>query len=215
MLLSVSGVDLWRSGTPSSVQGGMVVIRFLFPEKVLSCLPCACCSPTPTIPVQPRGGGVHLSPDGPGPAGAVPVAQRQYGGDRPGPEPLEGVQHPPHGRGRVTLARRSSRGGAVFHDLGNSCFTFMAGKPGYDKNVSTTIVIDALARLGVSALPPGATTCWWRPRTGSQGVGFGLPGRPMIAAFTTVPCCWMPISVASPTTSIPTPRSWRPRASAR
>ena len=55
----------------------------------------------------------------------------------------------------VTLARRSSGGGAVFHDLGNSCFTFMAGKPGYDKSVSTTIVIDALARLGVSAFASG------------------------------------------------------------
>ena len=55
----------------------------------------------------------------------------------------------------VTLARRSSGGGAVFHDLGNSCFTFMAGKPGYDKSVSTAIVIDALARLGVSAFASG------------------------------------------------------------
>ncbi|MGY3856029.1 lipoate--protein ligase A [Aeromonas intestinalis] len=55
----------------------------------------------------------------------------------------------------VTLARRSSGGGAVFHDLGNSCFTFMAGKPGYDKSISTAIVLDALKRLGVEAFASG------------------------------------------------------------
>ncbi|WP_447831868.1 lipoate--protein ligase A [Aeromonas salmonicida] len=57
--------------------------------------------------------------------------------------------------GGVTLARRSSGGGAVFHDLGNSCFTFMAGKPGYDKSISTAIVLDALKLLGVSAFASG------------------------------------------------------------
>ena len=55
----------------------------------------------------------------------------------------------------VTLARRSSGGGAVFHDLGNSCFTFMAGKPGYDKSISTAIVLDSLKLLGVSAFASG------------------------------------------------------------
>ena len=55
----------------------------------------------------------------------------------------------------VTLARRSSGGGAVFHDLGNSCFTFMAGKLEYDKSVSTAIVLDALRRLGVEAFASG------------------------------------------------------------
>lgn len=55
----------------------------------------------------------------------------------------------------VTLARRSSGGGAVFHDLGNSCFTFMAGKPGYDKGVSTAIVLDGLKRLGITASASG------------------------------------------------------------
>ncbi|ATU98640.1 lipoate--protein ligase A [Aeromonas salmonicida] len=55
----------------------------------------------------------------------------------------------------VTLARRSSGGGAVFHDLGNSCFTFMAGKPGYDKSISNAIVLDALKLLGVSAFASG------------------------------------------------------------
>ena len=55
----------------------------------------------------------------------------------------------------VRLARRSSGGGAVFHDLGNSCFTFMSGKPGYDKSISTEIVLDALRALGVQASASG------------------------------------------------------------
>ncbi|OOE34276.1 lipoate--protein ligase [Salinivibrio kushneri] len=55
----------------------------------------------------------------------------------------------------VVLARRQSGGGAVFHDLGNTNFTFMAGKPGYDKSVSTQIVLDALKKLGISASASG------------------------------------------------------------
>lgn len=55
----------------------------------------------------------------------------------------------------VRLARRSSGGGAVFHDLGNTCFTFMAGKPEYDKTVSTRIVLEALNALGVAAEASG------------------------------------------------------------
>ncbi|WP_192458636.1 lipoate--protein ligase A [Musicola keenii] len=55
----------------------------------------------------------------------------------------------------VRLARRSSGGGAVFHDLGNTCFTFMAGKPGYDKSISTGIILRALAMLGVNAQASG------------------------------------------------------------
>ncbi|MDO6405667.1 MULTISPECIES: lipoate--protein ligase A [Pantoea] len=55
----------------------------------------------------------------------------------------------------IKLARRSSGGGAVFHDLGNCCFTFMAGKPEYDKSVSTAIILHALASLGISAEASG------------------------------------------------------------
>ena len=51
----------------------------------------------------------------------------------------------------VKLARRSSGGGAVFHDLGNTCFTFMAGKPEYDKTISTGIILNALRSLGLVA----------------------------------------------------------------
>ncbi len=55
----------------------------------------------------------------------------------------------------IRLARRSSGGGAVFHDLGNTCFTFMAGKPEYDKSVSTAIILNALKSLGISASASG------------------------------------------------------------
>lgn len=55
----------------------------------------------------------------------------------------------------IKLARRSSGGGAVFHDLGNCCFTFMAGKPEYDKSVSTEIILRALTRLGIPAEASG------------------------------------------------------------
>ncbi|MEM7870855.1 lipoate--protein ligase A [Morganella morganii] len=55
----------------------------------------------------------------------------------------------------IKLARRSSGGGAVFHDKGNTNFTFMAGKPEYDKTVSTNIILDGLSRLGISVSASG------------------------------------------------------------
>ncbi len=55
----------------------------------------------------------------------------------------------------VKLARRQSGGGAVFHDLGNTNFTFMAGKPDYDKDISTNMIIEALASLGLTAEASG------------------------------------------------------------
>lgn len=55
----------------------------------------------------------------------------------------------------IKLARRSSGGGAVFHDLGNTCFTFMAGKNNYNKTISTQIIVDALASLGLAVSASG------------------------------------------------------------
>lgn len=55
----------------------------------------------------------------------------------------------------VRLARRSSGGGAVFQDLGNTCFTFMAGKPEYDKTISTQIIVNGLAQVGINAQVSG------------------------------------------------------------
>lgn len=53
------------------------------------------------------------------------------------------------------LARRRSGGGAVFHDLGNLNFTFVARHPDYDVARQLGVVTAALARLGVDARPQG------------------------------------------------------------
>ncbi|RCX06724.1 lipoate--protein ligase [Marinomonas foliarum] len=55
----------------------------------------------------------------------------------------------------IHLARRQSGGGAVFHDLGNTNFTFMAGKPEYNKEVSTEIVLQGLKKLGIEGYANG------------------------------------------------------------
>jgi len=58
-------------------------------------------------------------------------------------------------RDGIKLARRQTGGGAVFHDLGNTNFTFMAGKPEYNKDVSTKIVLDALTNIGINGKASG------------------------------------------------------------
>lgn len=55
----------------------------------------------------------------------------------------------------IKLARRHSGGGAVFHDMGNTNFTFMTGKPDYDKETSTKIIIEALKSLGLEVEASG------------------------------------------------------------
>lgn len=56
---------------------------------------------------------------------------------------------------QVKLARRQTGGGAVFHDLGNTNFTFMGGKPEFDKSISTAIVLTALQSLGIDGRASG------------------------------------------------------------
>lgn len=51
----------------------------------------------------------------------------------------------------VALARRQSGGGAVFHDLGNTNFTFLSSRDSYDQDANFAVVIAALQRLGVRA----------------------------------------------------------------
>ena len=51
----------------------------------------------------------------------------------------------------VFLARRQSGGGAVFHDLGNTNFTFLSPKADYDQTANFTIIINALKKLGINA----------------------------------------------------------------
>lgn len=56
---------------------------------------------------------------------------------------------------KVLLARRTSGGGAVFHDLGNTCFTFLSPKAGYDRNVNISILLKTLAQFGIQAEASG------------------------------------------------------------
>lgn len=49
------------------------------------------------------------------------------------------------------LARRSSGGGAVYHDLGNLCYTFIASSGLYNQEEQLGIILTALYNLGVEA----------------------------------------------------------------
>jgi lipoate-protein ligase A len=55
----------------------------------------------------------------------------------------------------IKLARRQSGGGAVFHDLGNTNFTFLSSKDSYDKNKNNKMIIDALKNFGIEAFASG------------------------------------------------------------
>ncbi|MGM0431098.1 MAG: lipoate--protein ligase [Spirochaetota bacterium] len=55
----------------------------------------------------------------------------------------------------VKLARRQSGGGAVYHDLGNTNFTFMSSRSSYSKERNNEIIIAALNRLGINTEASG------------------------------------------------------------
>lgn len=55
----------------------------------------------------------------------------------------------------VILSRRFSGGGAVYHDLGNLCFTFISDRKLYDKDWNFKIIIQALKRLGIESQQSG------------------------------------------------------------
>lgn len=54
-------------------------------------------------------------------------------------------------RDGVTIVRRPSGGGAVYHDLGNLNFTMIADDDNYDVAVQTEIIVRALRKLGIEA----------------------------------------------------------------
>mgnify|MGYP000061867058 CR=1 FL=1 len=55
----------------------------------------------------------------------------------------------------IKLARRQSGGGAVYHDIGNTNFTFMSSKNSYDKSINNSIITNALKTFGIEAYASG------------------------------------------------------------
>lgn len=51
----------------------------------------------------------------------------------------------------VKLARRKTGGGAVYHDMGNACFTFISERDDFSKEKNNKIVLNALKLLNIDA----------------------------------------------------------------
>lgn len=56
---------------------------------------------------------------------------------------------------KVHLARRTTGGGAVFHDFGNTNFTFLSPSESYKKENNIEIILNALGQFGISGYASG------------------------------------------------------------
>ena len=56
---------------------------------------------------------------------------------------------------KIILARRQSGGGAVFHDLGNTNFTFLSNKANFNKSVNNQIITNAINSFGLHSFASG------------------------------------------------------------
>lgn len=55
----------------------------------------------------------------------------------------------------IKLARRQSGGGAVFHDLGNTNFTFLNSREAHSKEINSQMIISALEKFSIKAYTSG------------------------------------------------------------
>ena len=55
----------------------------------------------------------------------------------------------------VLLSRRLSGGGAVYHDAGNLCFSFISHEDDHDAAAQLAMIADACAEFGIDARPTG------------------------------------------------------------
>lgn len=56
---------------------------------------------------------------------------------------------------KVHLARRTTGGGAVFHDLGNTNFTFLSPKESYKRDHNVEVIFQALKQFGIQGEASG------------------------------------------------------------
>jgi lipoate-protein ligase A len=77
----------------------------------------------------------------------------------------------------VKLSRRASGGGAVYHDLGNSNFTFVCRRSDYSVPRQIGVVVDALKRLEIDARFAGRNDILVGDRKVSGSAFFGTGDR--------------------------------------